>query len=281
MCPDRFRGGRRGWIEAPADSRRRRLAGIRSNLERRLSESKGAIRDGVRGYELVATLILVGLVATWPGWYFEPTWNQVMTNAFATFLVTPVLIFGVDRALARARELREHPRHDAIRAELARALSVTVNTGATGTIPDLLPGLLDQVAERMRAEGIEAACEHTAIGVMERKDEMEAAVTALAPDQLKQLVGAVAAERNDVRQILFEAGPSLSAELYAEMLTAAQLVASLEGTERLLEFALTSPKQYDLDSRGGRAMRSTIAKDLVKTLALVAELYIDLRSGRK
>jgi hypothetical protein len=221
-----------------------------------------------------------GLVVTWPGLYAEPTWNQVMTNAFATFLVTPVLIFGVDRVLARAREVREHPRRKAIRAELANAVSVTVNVGAVGTDPKLLPGLLDSVTDRMESAGVDAIGEETALAVMERTEELRAAVEKLPPDELLKLVGAVATQRRELRELLFEASDSLSPDLYADLLGAAQRVGKLQGSERLVAFAITSPKLYDLDSPGGRGMRAIIAKDFSETLAILAELYLDLRVGR-
>jgi hypothetical protein len=237
-------------------------------------------RESVRGYEVVALVVGAGLAVTWPGLYAEPTWNQVMTNAFATFLVTPVLIFGVDRVLARAREVREHPRRKAIRAELGNALSITVNIGAVGTVQDLLPGLLDAISELMQVDGIDAVGEHTAFAVLERSDELRAAAEKLPPDQLLKLVAAVASQRQELRELLFEAGDSLSPELYADLLAAAQRVGKLKETERLLTFAITSPKGYDLDSPGGRGMRSIIARDFAAALATVAELYVDLRVGR-
>ena len=238
------------------------------------------LRLAIRGYELVAVLVIAGLVTTWPGWYREPTWNQIMTNAFATFLVLPVLIFGVDRALLRAQEVRERPRRDAIRAELTRTLTVMVNRGASGTL-ELLPGLLPRIFDVMNDRGIDAASDFTAHEVIRREAELTASITALPPDELKKLLASIASFHRELRETLFEAGPSLSAETYAETLALSRSVGLQEGQGRLLDIGIADSAKYDLDSKGGRSMRALMARDLAATLAAAARLYLALRAGRR
>ena len=90
-----------------------------------------------RPYRRVAVVLLIAGLASAPWfWHFNSTLESVATNVFATVLVTPVLIFGVEQVLERVAARRNAPRDQAILSETVRHVARMLNGAISqATIP--------------------------------------------------------------------------------------------------------------------------------------------------
>ena len=195
-----------------------------------------------------------------------------MANVFATFVVAPVLIFGVDRAVQRIGREQQRVRHEALIAELRDAASRAVNVGATGTIPNLLPGLLDEMFARAAADGIQALTRLTSERVLARRTELRTAIAGLAVLDLARLTARVAEERSDVGDLVAQVGQFLPAELHARLFKASRRLREMARTHDLLDYGLKN--HYDLNTPNGVAMRAVIAKDVTSALCDLASAVL-------
>lgn len=231
----------------------------------------------MRGHGLIAASIIVGLLVTWPGWYREATWNAVMTNAFATFLVTPVILLGVERGVAIAAEHRLRPRHAALGEDLVAALARPVNLAVSGAVSGLLPGHVARLAAFMGSTGVDELDRFSATEALARLSEYEQALQGLDNVKLHRVLQAVATERDEVRQLLFEARDSISPDQYASGLRAVRWLGRTARTAELVDYMA---HQGDWDSSKGDVaqIRSTAIREFVEGLEGLANTFLSIDS---
>lgn len=83
--------------------------------------ARAALRSasGILVYWRVAIVLAISGIASWPGrWSTSSLEFQIATNVFATVLMTPVLLFGVDRVLKNIERRSREPRLLAVRFHL-------------------------------------------------------------------------------------------------------------------------------------------------------------------
>lgn len=236
------------------------------------------IRRGARAafqflgtYVLFFVVVMTGLLASWPGWYSDVVWQSIATNVFATFLVLPVLILGIDRAVEVAQRRRQRPRDIAVLIALRDAISRTVNLGATGTDPAVLPDVKKQVQELFRATNDVAACNVLIADEVLDTAEYVRAARRLTSQDLVHVIQEVAAERFEGLTLLSDARDALSPEQYAKAFKGLRSLVSLMRTGELMQVSFA----YDpaATTPGSVALRESAAVQLggvVKDLASVA-----------
>jgi hypothetical protein len=119
-------------------------------------------------------VLVIAALASAPWlWHFNSTLESIATNVFATVLVTPVLIFGVEQVLERVAARRNAPRDQAILDETEMRVARMLN-GAVSEAK--IPGYEDTFVAAIKANGADYFVEHmsdlTATFVLEHRDQV-------------------------------------------------------------------------------------------------------------
>ncbi len=266
------------------------IAGLRRQLFQRPGDATASrlrgILDWLRGYLPLWILLAVGLLVSWPGWYIDSRWESIMTNVFATLAVTPVLVFGVDRVVRRAEDLRVRPRQLAAMEELADAVAGCVmSLAALGSIDIMLPGFIAKAASdfpdkaSVSDENARFLSDLAVSEALGRGGELERRLATLGLPDLTKLMLAAAQQQQALRARMLEAGSAVAPELYVRIV---KLIRTLRYVERNAELAThIADGRYDMSRPEGVALRGAFERQYLLAVADAAAIYRDWSRGKK
>lgn len=183
-----------------------------------------ALLGWFRSYLPLWLVVGLSLVVSFPGWYTDQLVQSIMTNVFATFAVTPVLVFGVEKVLRRVEDLRERPRKSAAIEEIAASVSGVVSSlAAIRSIDTVLPGTIAKMSEgfprptEVSDQNARFMSDLLVNEVVGRQDEVEHCLGQMSLADLEKLMKAAGEQAGDLRARLFEAGNAIRPELHVRV----------------------------------------------------------------
>jgi hypothetical protein len=270
-----------GFVEAPSPANRRLAATARLHPLRR---SLARVLAWIRSYSWLWLVVALGALASWPGWYRDALVQSIMTNVFATFLVAPILVFGVDQVVRRAEERRDRPREIAAREELADEVAGVVSSLAgLGTIDTMLPGFVEKVVAGLptptRVSDDNARFLTTTLveQLRARRADVERRVASLGYEELVKLMRAAAEQ--EIRARLFEAGPAIPPDAYAQSIRLTRSLRRIGRDAELAQYLID--KAHSVTSEPSQALRESFARAYLETIFEAAELYAMLMANKK
>ena len=238
-----------------------------------------AFLDWVRSYIVLWIVIAVGLVATFPGWYRESLLQSIMTNAFATFVVTPVLVFGVERVVRHVDETRERPRRAVALEEFAASLSgVVASLAAIRSINTVLPGEVERLAKgfprpaTVSDENAHFMTDALVADVLTRRSEVESVLARMSITDLATLMSAAAEQVPELRARLFEAGSAIHPAAHVR---AVRLLQALHRIGRSAELAkyIADGGYRSPDGQVEVALHSSFEQQYLDAVYEAAQMY--------
>jgi hypothetical protein len=197
---------------------------------------------------------------------FDATWASVAVNVFATLIVTPVLLFGVDQTLERVEQRRRAPQHVAIRRTFRSALGQTVNIVSGAAFEERAAMLLAPAFQRN-----EDINEVMALYVVEHPDEVSAGIAKRDLDALRRMVGDLRELEPQFDRALLLAEGALTAEQVA---LGVSIVTAISQTARLLELVELTSKNTGLVGKAvHEGARERMVERLLESVVPAASAY--------
>jgi len=244
----------------------------------RLKAIGAAVSRLAHEYRYFAAVLLATLLLSFPAWWlFDTTAYAVATNVFASILVVPILLFGVEAALKRLESRRILPRARAIRSALDLSVIRLLHEALSGATKETPTGFISfitgAVGKGNDVKTIVAGMDdRTAKFVVDNADAVGQFLRQRAWEITDLAVRGMLQESKALQDMLWFAQDAASPKDFATAFELHEEVADLE----MSRFMAAQEIGGKINDAFVPEVRASVADRLAKMAETLAELHISL-----